>query len=65
MTVREIQDAFLKLSPEEQGELGAWFAERQAEAWDRQIEDDAKAGRLDHLIEEALADHAAGRSKPR
>ncbi|MEM6553275.1 MAG: hypothetical protein AAF750_14255 [Planctomycetota bacterium] len=65
MTVKEIQDAVLKLSPEEQREFDAWFAERQADAWDRQIEEDAKAGRLDHLIDEALADHAAGRSKPR
>lgn len=32
--------------------------------WDRQIAADAAAGRLDHLIEEARADIAAGRCRP-
>jgi predicted nucleotidyltransferase len=32
--------------------------------WDRQIAADAAAGRLDHLIEEARADVAAGRCRP-
>ena len=33
-------------------------------AWDRQIEADAKAGRLDHLWAEAMEDIKAGRTKP-
>jgi hypothetical protein len=33
-------------------------------AWDRQLERDARAGRLDDLAEKALRDHAAGKSKP-
>jgi len=32
--------------------------------WDRQIAADAAAGRLDHMIEEARADVAAGRCRP-
>ena len=32
--------------------------------WDRQIAADAATGRLDHLIEEARADVAAGRCRP-
>ena len=32
--------------------------------WDRQIKADATAGRLDHLVDEARADIAAGRSRP-
>jgi hypothetical protein len=39
-----------------------WFAAFDAEAWDRQIERDVAAGRLDSLAERALAAHAAGRS---
>ena len=31
------------------------------EAWDRQLEEDVKAGKLDQLAEEALADLRAGR----
>ena len=33
------------------------------DAWDRQIEADAKAGRLDRLIAQAEVDIAAGRTK--
>jgi hypothetical protein len=38
-----------------------WFAELDAEAWDRRIEDDAATGRLDDLADEALDDLRAGR----
>lgn len=34
----------------------------RSEAWDKQIEEDIKAGRLDHLREEALEDIRAGRT---
>jgi hypothetical protein len=34
------------------------------DAWDRQIDADAKAGRLDHLWAEAMEDIKAGRTKP-
>jgi hypothetical protein len=32
--------------------------------WDLQIAQDVKAGRLDHLAEEALAEHKAGKTRP-
>jgi hypothetical protein len=32
--------------------------------WDRQIEADAKAGKLDSLIKKAKADHRAGKATP-
>ena len=38
-----------------------WFAEFDASAWDRQMEDDVAAGRLDALADEALNDLRAGR----
>lgn len=41
-----------------------WFAELQAERWDRQIEADAEAGRLDRFLEEARAEIAAGKVRP-
>ena len=37
--------------------------EARADAWDKQIEEDIKAGRLDHLGEKALEDLRAGRCK--
>ena len=55
---RDIQD----LSGDELADLRRWFAAFDAEAWDRQFEDDARAGKLDKHAEWALRDHAAGKS---
>ena len=63
-SVAEIQAEIEKLSRAEQLKLAQWFAEIQADAWDAQIEEDVKAGRLDHLLAQAEADIAAGRTKP-
>jgi hypothetical protein len=65
MSVAELIDAVKELSEEQKGE----FLERLVEidfddAWDRQIEADAKAGRLDALWQQALEDIEAGRTKP-
>jgi len=65
MSVAELIDAVKELSEEQKGE----FLERLTEidfddAWDRQIEADAKAGRLDVLWQQALEDIEAGRTKP-
>ena len=64
-TVVEIIDAVKNLDEQEKGE----FLEKLTEvdfddAWDRQIEADAKGGRLDHLWQQALEDIEAGRTKP-
>jgi len=59
--VDELRDAVAKLSREELAKFEAWFHEFIEDAWDRQMEDDAKAGRLDELAEEALRDLDAGR----
>jgi hypothetical protein len=52
-----------KLSSQELAKLSEWFAEFHSEQWDKQIEADAKAGRLDQLAAMALSDHEAGRTK--
>jgi len=50
------------LSAQELAEFRQWFAEFDAAAWDRQIERDVKAGKLDALADEAVRAHAAGKS---
>ena len=60
-SVPEIEQAIRQLSPEELVEFRAWFSEFDADAWDRQIEVDAKAGRLDKFADEALRDVQEGR----
>ena len=51
------------LSPEELAKFRAWFAEFDAELWDRQIEADTAAGKLDRLIDESMAEHKASKSR--
>lgn len=63
-TVEALEQQIQKLGPKELAELRDWFAEYEWEAWDRQLERDVKAGKLDKLGKQALADHAAGKSRP-
>ena len=64
MSVQELEIAISKLPPDQLAALGEWFDEYREEEWDRQIEADAKGGRLDALIQEARTDIAAGRTRP-
>jgi len=63
--VEKLERDIATLSDRELGEFRRWYAEFDGEVWDRQIEADAQSGALDDLADEALADHAAGRSRPR
>ena len=54
-TLSEIQSEIVSLDTSDYKALRRWFAERDRAAWDREFEDDAKAGRLDFLAEEAAA----------
>ena len=51
------------LSAKELAAFREWFAAFDAAAWDQQLEEDVKAGKLDTLADTALADHRAGRSR--
>jgi hypothetical protein len=62
-SVKEIEDAISKLPAPDLAALREWFAQFDAASWDRQIEDDVAAGRLDSLAEEALRDLREGRCK--
>ena len=58
----EIEKAIEKLPSEELFELTHWISSRFSEAWDHQIEEDIRAGRLDDLAAEAIQEHHAGGS---
>ncbi|MBV8846491.1 MAG: hypothetical protein JO307_27105 [Bryobacterales bacterium] len=60
--VENIEHQIQDLSSSELAQLRQWFAEYDAEAWDRQLEADIEAGKLDALAERPLRDHSAGRS---
>ncbi|TGV08347.1 hypothetical protein EN816_33730 [Mesorhizobium sp. M8A.F.Ca.ET.173.01.1.1] len=59
--LEQIAKSITELSPEELKAFAAWFEALQADIWDRQIEADVKAGRLDKLVAEARAEIAAGK----
>ena len=42
----------------------AWFNEYEHARWDKQLEADSNAGKLDSLISEAVAEYKAGKSTP-
>jgi hypothetical protein len=61
MDVKEIESAIAALPEAEVAELAKWFEEFHAQIWDRQIEQDEKAGRLDSLLEETQRELDASR----
>ncbi|MDD9868852.1 MAG: hypothetical protein OXU50_02995 [Gammaproteobacteria bacterium] len=62
--VEAIKNAIRQLSAPELEQLREWFVQYDADAWDKQIQEDAAAGRLDALAEEALNEYKATRAKP-
>ena len=62
-TIEKLEREIEKLDRSELVTLRDWFRKYDAEEWDRQIEEDVRAGRLDKLADEALADYKAGRTR--
>jgi hypothetical protein len=62
MSVIELEKRVTELSSKEFDEFRTWFADYEMAQWDKQIKRDSTAGKLDHLIAEALEEHRAGRS---
>jgi hypothetical protein len=60
-TVKEIEQAVASLPASALEEFRAWFERFEAAKWDRQIEQDVRAGKLKHHTEEALKDLEEGR----
>ena len=63
--IEELEAAVQRLSPADRATFRAWFAEFDADEWDRQLEADVVAGRLDWLAAEAFADRQSGRCTDR
>lgn len=61
-TVAEITGAVKRLPKKDLARFRKWFAEYDAAVWDRQLESDVAAGRLDEMMREAQRDHRTGRT---
>ena len=64
MSVEELEVVVSHLSPEELARFSEWFGEFLGEQWDRQIEADVVAGRLEAAGQRADDDFDAGRCTP-
>jgi len=62
--VQLIEDQIQHLDNQSFAALRNWFIEYEHSRWDRQIATDSEAGKIDFLIDEALAEHRAGKTKP-
>ncbi|MDD2904337.1 MAG: hypothetical protein PHU44_18065 [Syntrophales bacterium] len=51
------------LSSSELAAFRKWFHNFDAEAWDRQIEEELEAGKFDALADQALREFAAGKTR--
>ncbi len=61
--LEELEERIRKLPPEQLARFRAWFIEFDHLLWDRQIESDSKAGKLDKLAAEAVSDYKAGKAR--
>ncbi len=64
MSVEELQTAVSDLPADEFAKFSQWFEEYLADRWDRKIEADILAGRLDAAGRRADEDFEAGRCTP-
>lgn len=62
-TVEKLENEVQKLSHTQLAAFREWFREYDADVWDRQIEEDVRADRMDKLAEEALTEYRAGTLK--
>jgi hypothetical protein len=63
-TVQEIESAITQLKPRDIHAVADWLLEYRETLWDKEIAADARAGKLDSLINKAKAGHRAGKSSP-
>ena len=64
MSVQEIEIAIKQLTPKERSERVPSLVEQHHDEWDKQIEDDLEAGRLDKRLAEMRKEYEAGLAKP-
>jgi hypothetical protein len=61
--IEELTNEVQQLSREELAAFRDWFRRYDSDEWDKEIEEDILAGRLEGLADKAIADHKAGRTK--
>ena len=61
--VEILEKNIAELDDDSFAKLREWFIEFDQARWDKQLEVDSNAGKLDFLINSALAEHQAGKTR--
>ena len=64
MGIKQIEGAITQLPAKELAELVSWLEDYHAQVWDKRIEDDLEAGRLDALLAEVDKEYESGLTQP-
>ena len=63
MSIEDLEKAVAGLPPDQYAEFRTWFEAFEADRFDRKIERDAQAGKLDRLADQAIDDLRKGRAR--
>jgi hypothetical protein len=63
MSIEDLEKAVAGLPPDQYAQFRAWFEAFEADRFDRKIEHDAQAGKLDQLADVAIDDLRKRRTK--
>ena len=61
-TIEKLEREIKTLTRSESTAFRKWFIQYDSDEWDRQIEDDIRADKLDKLAQEALAAYKTGKT---
>lgn len=64
MSIQDIENAIKQLPPGDVSALMSWLSDYHEKLWDRQIDEDLEAGRLDALLADVDAEYQAGAAEP-
>lgn len=62
-TLKEIENAISQLPEDQLNRFREWFDVFDAKSWDKQLEADVRAGKLDRIADGALEQYRAGRCR--
>jgi len=63
-TIAEVENALRQMPVKDVWQVAGWLQHYLDEQWNKQIDEDIAAGRLDQLAEKALQHYGAERVKP-
>ena len=63
MSIEDIEKAIAGLPPDQYAQFRTWFETFEVDRFDRKIERDAQAGKLDYLADQAIDDLRKGRAE--